>query len=96
MQIISFMHFDICSILNCINSPFSQGKKIRCSTSQAKNRLFIGNVPRSWGEEDLRKTVTEAGPGVTAVELVKVCTMLLYITFLLLIESIPGIFVGHS
>lgn len=45
---------------------------MKCSTSQAKHRLFIGNVPRSWGEEDLRKVVTEVGPGVTAVELVKV------------------------
>lgn len=49
-----------------------QGKKIKCSTSQAKHRLFIGNVPRSWGEGDLRKVVTDIGPGVTAVDLVKV------------------------
>ncbi|KAF5447490.1 hypothetical protein F2P56_033044 [Juglans regia] len=52
------------------NNEF-KGKKIKCSTSKAKHRLFIGNVPRSWGEEDLRKVVTEIGPGVTAVELVK-------------------------
>ncbi|RVW86985.1 Heterogeneous nuclear ribonucleoprotein Q [Vitis vinifera] len=49
----------------------SAGRKIKCSTSQAKHRLFIGNVPRSWGEEDIKKVVTEIGPGVTAVELVK-------------------------
>ena len=49
-----------------------QGKKIKCSTSQAKHRLFIGNVPRSWGEQNLKKVVMEVGPGVTAVELVKV------------------------
>ncbi|KAG2674416.1 hypothetical protein I3843_13G118800 [Carya illinoinensis] len=52
------------------NNEF-KGKKIKCSTSKAKHRLFIGNVPRSWGEEDLRNIVTEIGPGVTAVELVK-------------------------
>jgi heterogeneous nuclear ribonucleoprotein R len=55
-------------MINCL-----QGRKIKCSTSQAKNRLFIGNIPRSWGEKDLKKVVDEIGPGVTAVELVKVC-----------------------
>lgn len=54
-----------------LNNTEFKGKKVKCSTSQAKHRLFIGNVPRSWGEEDLRKVVTEVGPGVTAVELVK-------------------------
>ncbi|KAG2670729.1 hypothetical protein I3760_14G101700 [Carya illinoinensis] len=54
-----------------LNNTEFKGKKIKCSTSQAKHRLFIGNVPRNWGEEDLRKVVTEIGPGVTAVELVK-------------------------
>lgn len=55
-----------------LNNTELKGKKIKCSKSQAKNRLFIGNVPRSWGEEDLRKVVTDIGPGVTTVELVKV------------------------
>lgn len=50
----------------------SQGKRIKCSTSQSKHRLFLGNVPRNWEQEDLRKVVMEVGPGVTAVELVKV------------------------
>lgn len=54
-----------------LNNTEFKGKKIKCSSSQAKHRLFIGNVPRSWGEEDLRKVVTDIGPGVTAVELVK-------------------------
>ncbi|KAK7263409.1 hypothetical protein RJT34_30998 [Clitoria ternatea] len=54
-----------------LNNTEFKGKKIKCSTSQAKHRLFIGNVPRSWGEEDLRKIVTEVGPGVASVELVK-------------------------
>ncbi|KAI4322429.1 hypothetical protein L6164_022125 [Bauhinia variegata] len=55
-----------------LNNKEFKGKRIKCSTSQAKQRLFIVNVPRSWGEEDLRKVVTEIGPGVTAIELVKV------------------------
>lgn len=65
-------------LFNCIYSslsPLSQGKRIKCSTSKAKHRLFIGNVPRSWGEEDLRKVVMKIGPGVTGIELVKVCAI---------------------
>ncbi|KAH1225217.1 Heterogeneous nuclear ribonucleoprotein Q [Glycine max] len=54
-----------------LNNTEFMGKKIKCSKSQAKHRLFIGNVPRSWGVEDLKKIVTEIGPGVTGVELVK-------------------------
>ncbi|KAI5388731.1 hypothetical protein KIW84_074412, partial [Lathyrus oleraceus] len=54
-----------------LNNTEFKGKKIRCSTSQAKSRLFIGNIPRSWGDNDLKKVVSEIGPGVTAVELVK-------------------------
>ncbi|THF96480.1 hypothetical protein TEA_017076 [Camellia sinensis var. sinensis] len=54
------------------NFFLSQGKKIKCSTSQAKHKLFIGNVPRNWGEENMKKVVTKIGPGVIAVELLKV------------------------
>lgn len=50
---------------------FSQGKKIKCSASQAKHRLFIGNIPRNWTEDDLKKAVLEVGPGVTSVDLMK-------------------------
>ncbi|KAL5545827.1 hypothetical protein UlMin_005514 [Ulmus minor] len=52
------------------NSEF-KGRKIKCSTSQAKHRLFIGNVPRNWGEDDMKKAVTNVGPGVISVELLK-------------------------
>ncbi|XP_024625701.1 heterogeneous nuclear ribonucleoprotein Q isoform X1 [Medicago truncatula] len=52
------------------NTEFKAGK-IKCSKSQAKSRLFIGNIPRSWGEKDLKKVVSDIGPGVTAVELIK-------------------------
>ncbi|XP_008228678.1 PREDICTED: heterogeneous nuclear ribonucleoprotein R-like [Prunus mume] len=54
-----------------LNNTEFKGKRIKCSTSKAKHRLFIGNVPRSWGEEDLRKVVMKIGPGVTGIELVK-------------------------
>ncbi|KAJ7981174.1 Heterogeneous nuclear ribonucleoprotein like [Quillaja saponaria] len=69
---VTFRSVDLASkAIDELNNTEFKGKKIKCSTSQAKHRLFIGNVPRSWGEEDLRKVVTEIGPGVTAVELVK-------------------------
>ncbi|CAN1294402.1 Heterogeneous nuclear ribonucleoprotein Q [Linum perenne] len=52
------------------NSEF-KGAKVKCSTSQAKHRLFLGNIPRSWSDEDLRKVINEVGPGVTSIQLVK-------------------------
>ncbi|XP_037496676.1 heterogeneous nuclear ribonucleoprotein Q isoform X3 [Jatropha curcas] len=55
-----------------LNNTELKGKKIRCSTSQANHRLFIGNVPRSWEEEDMKKVVQKIGPGVISVELLKV------------------------
>ncbi|KAJ6986152.1 heterogeneous nuclear ribonucleoprotein Q-like isoform X2 [Populus alba x Populus x berolinensis] len=55
----------------CVDISLTQGKKIKCSTSQAKHRLFLSNIPRSWGEDGLRKIVAEVGPGVTNVQLVK-------------------------
>ncbi|KAL0374862.1 UNVERIFIED_CONTAM: Heterogeneous nuclear ribonucleoprotein Q [Sesamum radiatum] len=54
-----------------LNNAELKGKKLKCSTSQAKHKLFIGNVPRNWGEEDMKKVVNKAGPGVIAVELLK-------------------------
>ncbi|MBA0820733.1 hypothetical protein Gohar_019727, partial [Gossypium harknessii] len=54
-----------------LNNVDFKGRKIKCSMSQSKNRLFIGNIPRSWKEEHLRKALLEVGPGVTGLELVK-------------------------
>ncbi|XP_020590290.1 heterogeneous nuclear ribonucleoprotein Q [Phalaenopsis equestris] len=54
-----------------LNNTEFKGKKIKCSASQAKHRLFIGNIPRNWTEDDLRKAVLEIGPGVTSVDLMK-------------------------
>lgn len=65
--------------LMTIQPFFPQGRKLRCSTSQAKHKLFIGNIPKSWGEEDINKVVTKIGPGVSAVELLKVCAMISFI-----------------
>ncbi|KAJ4825420.1 Heteroproteinous nuclear ribonucleoprotein Q [Turnera subulata] len=48
-----------------------KGKTLRCSVSETKNRLFIGNVPKSWTEEEFRKVVEEVGPGVDIIELIK-------------------------
>ncbi|CAI0391728.1 unnamed protein product [Linum tenue] len=52
------------------NSEF-KGKKVKCSASQANHRLFIGNIPRSWGEKDMKNVVMKIGPGVVSVELLK-------------------------
>lgn len=40
--------------------------------SQSKNRIFIGNIPRKWEESDLKNAVTQVGPGVLRVDLMKV------------------------
>ncbi|CAN1277391.1 Heterogeneous nuclear ribonucleoprotein Q [Linum perenne] len=54
------------------NSDFKVcGKKVKCSASQANHRLFIGNVPRTWGEEDMKKIARKIGPGVISVDMLK-------------------------
>ncbi|THU44682.1 hypothetical protein C4D60_Mb02t09930 [Musa balbisiana] len=55
-----------------LNNTEFKGKKVKCSTSQVKHRLFIGNIPRNWAEDDLKRTVTSIGPGIIKVELLKV------------------------
>ncbi|XP_042387255.1 heterogeneous nuclear ribonucleoprotein Q-like [Zingiber officinale] len=57
--------------IEVLNNTGFKGKKVKCSTSQAKNRLFIGNIPRTWSLDDLKKVVTSIGPGVNKVELIK-------------------------
>ncbi|KAH9699733.1 hypothetical protein KPL71_024486 [Citrus sinensis] len=72
---VTFRNVELASkAIDKLNNTEFKGKKIRCSTSQAKYRLFIGNIPRNWGSEDLQKVVSEVGPGVTGVELVKKMT----------------------
>ncbi|XP_010542795.1 PREDICTED: heterogeneous nuclear ribonucleoprotein R-like isoform X2 [Tarenaya hassleriana] len=48
-----------------------KGKTIRCSLSETKNRLYIGNIPKSWTEDEFRKVIENVGPGVEHIELIK-------------------------
>ncbi|CAI9097719.1 OLC1v1034192C1 [Oldenlandia corymbosa var. corymbosa] len=57
--------------METLNNSELKGRKLRCSSSQEKNKLFIGNVPKNWEEEDMRKAITKLGPGLTAIELLK-------------------------
>ncbi|KAI3740345.1 hypothetical protein L2E82_30773 [Cichorium intybus] len=54
-----------------LNTKELKGKRVRCSTSQAKHKLFIGNVLKSWTLEDIEKVVRKVGPVVNSVELLK-------------------------
>ena len=40
--------------------------------SETKHRLFVGNVPKSWTEDEFRKVITAVGPGVEHIDLIKV------------------------
>ncbi|XP_078442240.1 RNA-binding (RRM/RBD/RNP motifs) family protein [Wolffia australiana] len=48
-----------------------KGKTLRCSQSQSKHRLFIGNIPKSMSEEEIKKVLDESGPGVENIEFLK-------------------------
>lgn len=54
-----------------VNGKEFKGKTLRCSLSETKHRLFIGNVPKNWTEDDFRRVVEEVGPGVENIELIK-------------------------
>ncbi|KAJ4953153.1 hypothetical protein NE237_029985 [Protea cynaroides] len=54
-----------------IHNKEYKGRTLRCSLSQAKHRLFIGNIPKSWSEAEFRKVIEENGPGVENIELLK-------------------------
>ncbi|KVH97329.1 Nucleotide-binding, alpha-beta plait [Cynara cardunculus var. scolymus] len=49
-----------------------KGRTLRCSLSETKYRLFIGNVPKTWTDDDFRKIIEETGPGSEVIELIKV------------------------
>ncbi|KAK7829045.1 heterogeneous nuclear ribonucleoprotein q [Quercus suber] len=55
-----------------IHSKEFKGKTLRCSLSETKHRLFVGNVPKSWTEDEFRKVIEEVGPGLDSIELIKV------------------------
>ncbi|XP_066351058.1 heterogeneous nuclear ribonucleoprotein Q-like isoform X1 [Miscanthus floridulus] len=48
-----------------------KGRTLRCSVSQAKHRLFIGNVPKGLSEEELTNIIKGKGPGVVNIEMFK-------------------------
>uniref|UniRef100_J3N788 RRM domain-containing protein n=1 Tax=Oryza brachyantha TaxID=4533 RepID=J3N788_ORYBR len=48
-----------------------KGRTLRCSLSQAKHRLFVGNVPKGMSEEELRNIIHGKGPGVVNIEMFK-------------------------
>lgn len=48
-----------------------KGKTLRCSLSQVKNRLFVGNVPKNLSEEEIKDILDEIGPGVVNIEVFK-------------------------
>ncbi|KAK4743511.1 hypothetical protein SAY87_001512 [Trapa incisa] len=48
-----------------------KGKTLRCSLSESKNRLFIGNVPKSMKDDEFRNAIEGVGPGVETIELIK-------------------------
>ncbi|XP_004494860.1 heterogeneous nuclear ribonucleoprotein Q [Cicer arietinum] len=54
-----------------LHSKEFKGKTLRCSLSETKHRLFIGNVPKTWSEDEFRKVVEGVGPGVESIELIK-------------------------
>lgn len=57
--------------IEALHSKDFKGKTLRCSLSETKNRLFIGNVPKSWTEDEFKKVIEEVGPGVEVIELIK-------------------------
>ncbi|KAL7002271.1 Heteroproteinous nuclear ribonucleoprotein Q [Sarracenia purpurea var. burkii] len=48
-----------------------KGRTLRCSLSETKYRLFIGNVPKSWSDDEFTKLIEETGPGAENIELIK-------------------------
>ncbi|XP_076928922.1 heterogeneous nuclear ribonucleoprotein Q-like isoform X1 [Bidens hawaiensis] len=48
-----------------------KGRTLRCSLSESKYRLFIGNVPKTLTEDEFRKIIEETGPGSEVIELIK-------------------------
>jgi len=48
-----------------------KGRTLRCSLSQAKHRLFVGNVPKGLSEEELTNVIKGQGPGVVNIEMFK-------------------------
>ncbi|KAL0388950.1 UNVERIFIED_CONTAM: Heterogeneous nuclear ribonucleoprotein Q [Sesamum radiatum] len=54
-----------------LHSKEFKGRTLRCSLSETKYRLFIGNVPKGWTDDEFRKIIEETGPGAETIELIK-------------------------
>ncbi|XP_022898435.1 heterogeneous nuclear ribonucleoprotein Q-like isoform X1 [Olea europaea var. sylvestris] len=54
-----------------LHSKEFKGRALRCSVSDAKYKLFIGNVPKSWSDDDFKEVIEDIGPGVETIELIK-------------------------
>ncbi|XP_047947335.1 heterogeneous nuclear ribonucleoprotein Q-like isoform X2 [Salvia hispanica] len=54
-----------------LHSKEFKGRTLRCSFSETKYRLFIGNVPKGWSEDDFKKLIESTGPGAETIELIK-------------------------
>ena len=50
-----------------------QGRTLSCALSQAKHRLFVGDVPKGLSKEELTNIIKGRGPGVVNIEMFKVC-----------------------
>ncbi|XP_027108575.1 heterogeneous nuclear ribonucleoprotein Q isoform X4 [Coffea arabica] len=48
-----------------------KGRTLRCSLSETKYRLFIGNIPKVLTDNDFRKVIDDTGPGAETIELIK-------------------------
>ncbi|XP_073020278.1 heterogeneous nuclear ribonucleoprotein Q-like isoform X1 [Primulina eburnea] len=48
-----------------------KGRTLRCSLSETKYRLFIGNIPKSCTDDEFRKIIEVTGPGAETIELIK-------------------------
>uniref|UniRef100_A0A162B5N5 RRM domain-containing protein n=1 Tax=Daucus carota subsp. sativus TaxID=79200 RepID=A0A162B5N5_DAUCS len=55
-----------------LHSKEYKGRTLRCSLSETKYRLFIGNVPKNLTDDEFKKLIDEVGPGAEHIELIKV------------------------
>ncbi|XP_074279634.1 heterogeneous nuclear ribonucleoprotein Q [Silene latifolia] len=46
-----------------------KGKILRCSLSDSKHRLFIGNIPKEWTEDQFKDMIHSVGPGAEMIDL---------------------------
>jgi heterogeneous nuclear ribonucleoprotein R len=70
-------HSAMYDVLTC-QGLVVQGGTLRCSLSQAKHRLFVGNVPKGLSEEELTNIIKGKGPGAVNIEMFKVRSVILW------------------